>query len=126
MSIVNKGDKKISVIASSFSDPTRENGIELVKLESDLDPNNRSKVYLKLTGGNEDIVLTSESGGKMYKISDTSTAIDSTNNHIIKKVNPQEKLDLQLRGRGTAYSASNSSDAVNDNFELVLKIKQER
>lgn len=126
MSIVNKGDKKISVIASSFSDPTGTGGIELVKSESELAADNRSKVYLKLTGGNEEIVLTSESGGKMYKISDTNTPIESRNNHVIKNVNPYEKLDLQLKGKGTAHSGSNSSEAVNDNFELVLKIKQER
>lgn len=126
MSIVNKGDKKISVSASSFSDSTRAGGIELVKSEDELDQNNRSKVYLKLTGGNEDIVLTSESGGKMYKISDTNTAIESGRNDLIKIVNPQDTLDLKLKGKGTAYSASNSSDAVNDKFELVLKIKQER
>lgn len=126
MSIVNKGDKKISVIANSFSDSTGTGGIELVKLENNLESNNRSKVYLKLTGGNEDIVLTSESGGKMYKISDTSKAIESGDDHVIKKVNPQETLDLQLKGKGTAYSESNSSDAVTDKFELVLKIKQER
>lgn len=127
MSIVNKGDKKISVIASSFSDPTGTGGIELVKSESELaEDNNRSKVYLKLTGGDEDIVLTSESGGKMYKISDTNTPIESRNNHVIKNVNPYKKLDLQLKGKGIAHSGSNSSEAVNDNFELVLKIKQER
>lgn len=126
MSIVNKGDKKISVIASSFSDPTGTGGIELVKSESELASGSRSKVYLKLTGGDEDIVLTSESGGKMYKISDTDTPIESRNNHVIKNVNPYKKLDLQLKGKGTAHSGSNSSEAVNDNFELVLKIKQER
>ena len=62
----------------------------------------------------------------MYKISDTNTPIESRNNHVIKNVNPYEKLDLQLKGKGTAHSGSNSSEAVNDNFELVLKIKQER
>lgn len=126
MSIVNKGDKKISVIASSFSDPTGTGEIELVKSESELAAGIRSKVYLKLTGGDEEIVLTSESGGKMYKISDTDTPIESGDNHVIKNVNPYKKLDLQLKGKGTAHSGSNSTEAVNDNFELVLKIKQER
>lgn len=126
MSIVNKGESKISVIASSFRDTTGTQKINLVKDEADLSDSDRSKVYLKLTGGNKDIILTSEGNGKMYDATD-KTEITAEKNFVIKNINAREKLDLQLQGRGTAYSSSqDSTAAVNDNFQLVLKIKQER
>lgn len=127
MSIVNKGDSKISVIASSFKDTSGEQNINLVK-EENIDSTNRKKVSLKLTGGNEEIILTSENGGKMYKGSSPTTEITSDQNFVIKNVNAHDQLDLQLQGRGTAYNSSNSNgdEAVSDNFKLVLKIKQER
>lgn len=126
MSIVNKGESKISVIASSFRDTTGTQKINLVKDEADLSDSDRSKVYLKLTGGNKDIILTSEGNGKMYDATD-KTEITAEKNFVIKNINAREKVDLQLQGRGTAYSSSqDSTAAVNDNFQLVLKIKQER
>lgn len=126
MSIVNKGESKISVIASSFKDTTGTQGINLVKEESNLSESDRSKVYLKLTGGDKDIILTSEENGKMYDATD-KTEITTQKNFVIKNINAKEKLDLQLQGRGTAYSSEHNSEAaVNDNFKLVLKIKQER
>lgn len=129
MNIVNKGEKKISVLASSFKDTTGTGSINLVK--DNLDPTDRKKVSLRLTGGNEEIILTSEGGGSMYKISDTSQAITDFE---LQEVNPHEQLELQLEGQGTAYnpsaisdggsSRSNGDDPVSDKFKLVLKIKQ--
>lgn len=126
MSIVNKGDSKISVIASSFKDTSGEQKINLVK-EGEIDPANRKKVSLKLTGGNEEIILTSQDGGKMYKGSSPTTEITSQD-FVIKDVNAHDKLDLQLQGTGTAYdsSSNNGDEAVSDNFKLVLKIKQKK
>lgn len=127
MSIVNKGDSKISVIASSFKDTSGEQHINLVK-EENIDSTDRKQVSLKLTGGNEDIILTSTDGGKMYKGSKPTQEITSGEGFEIKTVNAHDKLDLQLQGRGTPYDSSNSNgdDAVSDNFKLVLKIKQKK
>lgn len=126
MSIVNKGESKISVIASSFIDTTGTQGINLVKEETNLSESDRSKVYLKLTGGDKEIILTSEGNGKMYDATDKSE-ITTQRNFVIKNINAKDKLDLQLQGKGTAYSSEHNSElAVNDNFKLVLKIKQER
>lgn len=127
MSIVNKGDSKISVIASSFKDTTGVQNINLVK-ENEVSSSDRKKVFLKLTGGDEDIILTSTDGGKMYKGSDPTQEITSTQNFEIKTVNAKSQLDLQLTGQGTAYndSSNNGEAAVSDTFKLVLKIKQAR
>ena len=121
MNIVNKGEKKISVLASSFKDTTGTGSINLVK---DLDSTDRKKVSLRLTGGNEEIILTSEDGGKMYKGSAPDEVIRQ--DFELQQVNPHGQLELQLKGEGTAYndSVSNGDDAVSDEFKLVLKIKQ--
>lgn len=124
MVIRNKGNSKVSVIASSFKDTNGINGINLVKVENDLTKDDRKKVFLKLTGGDEDIILTSEGTGKMYKGSDLSTEITETTNFEIKKIEPQGELRLQLTGRGSECKDSETTEAVSDNFRLVLKIKQ--
>ena len=101
--------------------------INLVK-ENEVSSSDRKKVFLKLTGGDEDIILTSTDGGKMYKGSDPTQEITSTQNFEIKTVNAKSQLDLQLMGQGTAYndSSNNGEAAVSDTFKLVLKIKQAR
>lgn len=126
MKIENKGNKTVSLIASSFVDANGTQGINLVKSQDDLDANDRSKVYLKLTGGNEDVILTSEDGGKMYK-GISGDAIDSADGFVIKDIGANSIANLQLQGKGTKYtSGTNSAEAVGENFRLVLKIKQER
>lgn len=126
MTITNRGNSTVSVIASKFKDTTSTNDINLVK-EGSLDTADRKKVSLKLVGGNEDIILTSEDGGKMYKGSNDSTEITEGMDFVIKNIEASGELNLRLEGKGTAYaSGSNSGDAVSDNFKLVLKIKQER
>lgn len=131
MSIVNKGNKAVSVIASKFIDTNGSKGINLVKTEGELDANDRSKVYLKLANGDREVVLTSEANdnnkpaGKMYDITNTSQAITENDDFVIKDVIAGGTANLKLEGKGTAYqSGANSENAVNDSFRLVLKIKQ--
>lgn len=131
MTIRNKGKATVSVIASKFIDTTGEKKINLVK-EDQLVANDRNKVSLKLTGGEKEIILTSQgngdnkAAGKMYDATN-DTEINEGSDFVIKKVEASGTLDLQLKGQGTAYAeSSNSGDAVNDTFKLILKIKQER
>lgn len=121
MNIVNKGERKISVLASSFKDTTGTKSINLVKT---LDQSDRKQVLLRLTGGDEEIILTSEGGGSMYKVSEPNQPINQ--DFKLQEVNPHGQLELQLKGEGTAYndSTSNGDDPVSDDFKLVLKIKQ--
>lgn len=125
MAITNKGNSTVSVIASKFIDTTGENKINVVK-EAGLAAADRSKVSLKLIGGDKEIVLTSENNGKMYDATNDSV-INESDDFVIKNVAASETLNLQLQGKGTAYTENtNSKDAVSDNFKLILKIKQER
>lgn len=127
ITITNKGNSKISVIASKFIDTTGDKFIKLVKSQDDVD--SREKVFLKLTGGDKDIILTSESNGseagKMYDITN-DTPIQADSNFVIKNINPYGKLDLTLEGKGAKIGESETTEAISDNFKLVLKIKQER
>lgn len=128
ITITNKGNSKISVIASKFIDTTGDKHIKLVKTENEV--NSREKVFLKLTGGDKHIILTSESNGseagKMYDITNDTKAIQADDNFVIKNINPYEKLDLTLEGKGAKVGESETTEAISDNFKLVLKIKQER
>lgn len=131
MTIRNKGKAAVSVIASKFIDTTGETKINLVK-EDQLQANDRSKVSLKLTGGDKDIILTSQANGdnkaagKMYDATNNNE-INEGNDFVIKKVEASGTLNLQLKGKGAVYGESSiSGDAVNDTFKLILKIKQER
>lgn len=125
MKITNKGNSTVSVIASKFIDTTGTNKINVVK-EGQLEERDRSKVSLKLIGGDKDIVLTSEDNGKMYDATDDSV-ISESSDFVIKNVAASESLSLQLKGQGSAYvDGTNNKEAVSDTFKLILKIKQER
>lgn len=125
MKITNKGNSTVSVIASKFIDTTGTNKINVVK-EGQLDEQDRSKISLKLIGGDKDIVLTSDENGKMYDATDDSV-ISESRGFVIKNLAASESLSLQLKGQGSAYVQDrNNKDAVSDNFKLILKIKQER
>lgn len=128
ITITNKGNSKISVIASKFIDTTGDKSINLVKSQDAVDA--REKVFLKLTGGDKDIILTSESNGreagKMYDITNDTNAIQAGDNFVIKNINPYGQLDLTLQGKGFKLEDSVTKEAISDNFKLVLKIKQER
>ena len=122
MTIVNKGDTKVSVIASEFRDPTSTNSINLVK-EDGLNASDREKVFLKLTGGDQDVILVSANGGEMYKGSNPEEKVGD--DFIIKKMEARSELVLNLTGKGSPTDSSDTTP-LSDNFRLVLKIKQEK
>lgn len=122
MTIVNKGDTKVSVIASEFRDPTSTKSINLVK-EDELNTGDREKVFLKLTGGDQDVILVSANGGEMYKGSNPDEEVGD--DFIIKKMEARSELVLNLTGKGSPTDSSDTTP-LSDNFRLVLKIKQEK
>lgn len=133
MKIENRGNASISVIASSFVDANGAGGIELVKTPENLAEDNRSKVYLTLTGGDKEVVLTSEANGgdkaagKMYDVQNTNDEINDDTKGLLKKLKGGEVLELNLEGQGTEYKENtNKKEAVSDDFKLVLKFKQEK
>lgn len=125
MSITNSSDTPVSVIASKFIDTNGTAGINIVK-DGQLDT--RNKIKLRLTGGNEDIVLTSEENngfsGKMYK-NNGNDEIQESANFVIGNVTKDIPLQLTLAGEGKV-SSEVSDAAIQDSFKLILKIKRER
>lgn len=125
MRITNGSDTQVSVIASRFVDTNGTEGINIVK-DGTLD--DRKKIKLKLTGGNEDIVLTSEKNtgfsGKMYKNNGTEE-IREDEGFVIGNVTKDIPLELTLTGEGKEATDSDTT-AIQDDFKLILKIKRER
>lgn len=125
MSIVNSGDTPVLVIASEFVDVSGTEEINVVKNESLLQ-DTRKNVTLKITGGDKEVVLTSEENGgkngKMYKVN--GDEITSGENFEIGKATKETPLNLKLTGKGVA--TKNTEAAIKDSFKLKLKIKQAR
>lgn len=123
MTIRNSGDTAVSVIASEFIDSNGANGINIVKEESL--GSDRKNVALKITGGSKEVILTSDANGdkngKMYKTD--GTPITSSEDFVIGNVTKDIPLELKLSGKGVP-STQQTDKAIQDNFKLVLKIKQ--
>lgn len=125
MYIRNSGETAVLVIASEFIDSNGETGINVVKGETDIS-DKRKNITLKITGGDRDFILTSEQEGNKYgKIYDADgNPISSEANRVIGKATKDNPLELTLSGKGIA--SKESDQAIQDNFKLKLKIKQER
>ena len=123
MRITNGSDTPVSVIASRFIDNNGTDGIDIVKTG---DLTERRKIKLKLTGGNEDIVLTSEKNngfsGKMYK-NNGANEIREDEDFVIREVTKDIPLELTLTGEGKESSDSDTTP-IKDDFKLILKIKR--
>lgn len=124
ITINNKGDEPVSVIAHSFKDTTTDGGITVVGDDEMAQPNNvdRKKVTLKLGGNGETVVLKSDEGSSkgIYKLNgDPAEETDA----VIGTVRKDQPLNLTLSG--TAGTSGNPLEtAVNDRFTLILKLKK--
>lgn len=128
MKIVSNSDSPVSVIASEFIDTNGDDGIKIIKSG---DINARNEIKLRLVGGDQVVVLSSEAKdgsngnyGKMYR-SDATTQITAAENFVIGNVTKEKALTLTLEGEGKSLE-SQSGSAINDKFKLRLKIKKEK
>lgn len=128
MVITNNSDERIKVIATAFKDLNGDEEINVIK-KSDFDSaggkagNDRGKVWLKLTGGEENLGLLSEGKGKMYN-NEYTTQVEEANGCELGKLSANKSLTLKLVGEGgTNGSATN---AISDEFKLILKVKRDR
>ena len=128
MTITNNSTEKIIVVAKGFKDPNGDENISVIK-KSDFDDaggkasNARGKVWLRLKGGDKNLGLTSEESGKMYN-NEYTTPVTEDQGYEIGKVSANNSLTLKLEGEGgTQGSATN---AIRDEFKLILKVKRAR
>lgn len=131
MTITNNGDEKIKVTASKFEDANGAQKINIIKeTEFGNDPaqKERGTVWLRLTGASQNLGLTSEDNGKMYD-NNYTTQKQASDNYEIGKVNAKGgTMKLTLEGKGGVQESDTkpSSEAIQDNFKLVLKISRDR
>lgn len=129
MVITNNSDEGIIVIASKFEDSNGPEEINIVKRTDFVNTgtnseNNRGTVWLRLTGGTNNIGLTSNNKGEMYD-NDYQQKIEETQNQPIGTINAGGKMTLQLEGAGGTKDGDPST-AIRDTFKLVLKVKRAR
>lgn len=131
MTITNRGDERIKVTASKFEDANGEQKINIIKetdFESNPEQQKRGTIWLKLTGASKNLGLTSEENGKMYD-NNYANPKRASDNYEIGKVNENGgtmKLKLEGKGGTKENESKPSTEAIQDNFKLVLKISRDR
>lgn len=131
MTITNRGDERIKVTASKFEDANGEQKINIIKetdFESNPEQQKRGTIWLKLTGASKNLGLTSEENGKMYD-NNYANPQRASDNYEIGKVNENGgtmKLKLEGKGGTKENESKPSTEAIQDNFKLVLKISRDR
>lgn len=137
--VVNKSNESVEVVAEKFSDSTPDSKIVLVK-KSDLDNKiaqgktaNDGKTYmsLDLVGETNTVGLVSDTNVSetgFVKDSDGSAITTSTKTTLGNAVNGSS-LELKLIGNAkhsdsTQYAYGAPTTAINDTFNLILKIQK--
>ena len=136
ITIVNRSQKSVEVVAKEFKDTTSDSKIIAVK-DSELDQKiqensstpNKRYVSLTLTGNGKSLGLVSSSD-------DSETGfIDEAENKIAKGTNPSlghawesNNLNLSLSGRAKSSQSGQTytppTEPIKDQFNLVLKIQK--
>lgn len=123
ITITSRSEEPVSVIAKSFVDPTKNSDITVVA-ESDLNGDS-NKVALTLTGDEGSVVLKSDPGNKkngLYKSGGVEAAGDEDTLLGTVTKNAPVNLNLEVKVKKDEYRAP--SEALTDNFKLVLKLKK--
>lgn len=122
MEITSESDEGVEVIASKFVDANGSDSINLVKKTEFSSNSERKDVWLKLTGGIQEVAFTSEENGKMYK--GDYSEITNIDGCVLGTVTKDLPLTLSLKGEGGTNGTNNSP--IQNNFKLVLKIKKSK
>lgn len=124
--IRNNGDETVSIIADSFNDPTADKKINIVSetdFGSDASAVDRNKVTLKLIGDNTYSLKSVKQPGEtgIYNVDGTKASA----NPVLGNVRANSDLTIRVEGKAGKNGAA-LTDAVTDNFQLVLKLKKEK
>lgn len=124
--IRNNGEETVSVIAESFNDSTAGDNINIVP-EDDFASGegnvDRKKVSLKLIGENTYHLKSVKQDGEkgIYKANGTP----ADENPVLGNVRANDNLTIKVEGKA-GKSGNALTEAVTDNFQLVLKLKKEK
>lgn len=121
ISVRNSGTDDIDVFAYKFIDTTSNSGIT-VKGKSDLQNKNRTNVALNIKGNLDTAYLGSEAGSNNGVYTDEDLRTPGTSPIRIASVAPGSEKQLELSGEAGQDTSQAVTEAVADNFTLVLKI----
>lgn len=121
--ITSVGEGTVEVIAHSFEDTT-EGKITVLAQSEINEQSERTKVSLKLGGNKKTVALKSELGSRngIYKEDGSAAAEENT---VLGTVTQDTPLNLELTGTA-GKQGSPLTEAVNDKFTLILKLKKSR
>ena len=124
--IRNNGDETVSIIADSFNDPTGDKGINIVSetdFGSDASTVERNKVTLKLIGDSTYSLKSVKQGDEtgIYNVDGSKASA----NPVLGNVRANSDLTIRVEGKAGKSGAA-LTNAVTDNFQLVLKLKKEK
>ena len=122
MEIRSNSSEPVEVVASKFVDANGSDGINLVKKTEFSSSAAKKDVWLKLTGGIQEVAFTSEDNGKIYK--GDYSAIDDTKGCVLGTVTQDLPLKLTLKGEGGTNGADDTP--IKNDFQLILKIKKSK
>lgn len=121
ISVNNSGTDDIDVFAYKFID-TKSNGGITVRGKSDLQGKNRTNVALNIKGNLDTAYLGSDAGTNNGIYTDENLRTPGTSPIRIATVAPGSEKQLELKGEAGKSTNEPVSEAVDDNFTLVLKI----
>lgn len=121
ISVNNSGTDDIDVFAYKFID-TKSNGGITVRGKSDLQGKNRTNVALNIKGNLDTAYLGSVAGTNNGIYTDENLSSQGTSAIKIATVAPGYERQLELRGEAGQDKTQAVSEAVENNFTLVLKI----
>ena len=127
ITIKNEGNETVSVIAEKFIDTTEGNRINVVDESEVVDSSqtDRKKVALTLTGDLASVSLKTATNSGTGLVKANGTEVGKTDNLVLDNVEGGTSKTLRLAGK--AVKGGNPlTDAIDDAFTLILRIKKER
>ena len=125
ITIKNNGNEAVSVIAHKFIDTTTNSKITVVKASEISSTAPRTNVSLTLGGSLDTVALKSASSSTdsgIYKLDGDTKADENT---VLGNVTADQPLTLSLEGTA-GTNGDPLTEAVNDTFTLILKLKREK
>lgn len=138
ITVVNRSTDKVEVVAQKFTDTTSDGKIVVVKdselnrkIKEGKDDTTKRYVSLRLTGNGKSVNLVSNTTDSSTGfVDEAGSAVTAGTNTSLGNAWENNDLVLRLEGRakstesGESYTAP--TDAMNDQFNLVLKIQKAR
>lgn len=129
MTIRNEGNEEIAVIVSGFEDANGSDKINVVKKDdfgTNKETTERKKIWLRLTGGSKVVSFGSQNGGEVYAVNNGSDGSTTASGTEIGRIASGKELTLTLDGEGGTQGANDTTEAIQDDFKLLLKVKRVR